>query len=36
VRESDLDGFLVGGASLKAESFCAILHACDDCYAIKR
>jgi triosephosphate isomerase len=36
VRESDLDGFLVGGASLKAESFCAILHACDDCYALKR
>jgi triosephosphate isomerase len=36
VRSSDLDGFLVGGASLKAESFCAILHACDDCYAIKR
>jgi triosephosphate isomerase len=36
VRESDLDGFLVGGASLKAESFCAIVHACDDCYAIKR
>jgi triosephosphate isomerase len=36
VRDSDLDGFLVGGASLKAESFCAILHACDDCYALKR
>jgi triosephosphate isomerase len=36
VRASDLDGFLVGGASLKAESFCAILHACDDCYALKR
>jgi triosephosphate isomerase len=36
VRESDVDGFLVGGASLKAESFAAILRACDDCYAIKR
>jgi len=36
VRESDVDGFLVGGASLKAESFVAILQACDDCYAIKR
>ncbi len=36
VREGDVDGFLVGGASLKAESFCAILQACDDCYALKR
>jgi triosephosphate isomerase len=36
VRDSDVDGFLVGGASLKAESFYAILQACDDCYAIKR
>ena len=36
VREGDVDGFLVGGASLKAESFYAILRACDDCYAIKR
>jgi triosephosphate isomerase len=36
VRESDVDGFLVGGASLKAETFYAILRACDDCYAIKR
>ncbi|HVA52543.1 MAG TPA: triose-phosphate isomerase [Acidimicrobiales bacterium] len=36
VRESDVDGFLVGGASLKAESFYAILQACDDCYARKR
>jgi triosephosphate isomerase len=36
VRDGDLDGFLVGGASLKAESFCAILQACDDCYALKR
>jgi triosephosphate isomerase len=36
VREGDVDGFLVGGASLKAESFYAILQACDDCYAIKR
>jgi triosephosphate isomerase len=36
VRDGDVDGFLVGGASLKAESFCAILQACDDCYALKR
>jgi triosephosphate isomerase len=36
VREGDVDGFLVGGASLKAESFYAILRACDDCYALKR
>jgi triosephosphate isomerase (TIM) len=36
VREGEVDGFLVGGASLKAESFYAILQACDDCYAIKR
>jgi triosephosphate isomerase len=36
LREGDVDGFLVGGASLKAESFYAILQACDDCYALKR
>src|SRR5271170_3525321 len=36
VSESNVDGFLVGGASLKAESFYAILRACDDCYAVKR
>jgi triosephosphate isomerase len=36
VRRSGVDGFLVGGASLKAEGFHAILQACDDCYAIKR
>lgn len=36
VREGGVDGFLVGGASLKAESFHAILQACDDCYALKR
>jgi triosephosphate isomerase len=36
VREGEVDGFLVGGASLKAESFYAILRACDDCYALKR
>jgi triosephosphate isomerase len=36
VREGGVDGFLVGGASLKAESFYAILQACDDCYALKR
>jgi triosephosphate isomerase (TIM) len=32
-REGGMDGFLVGGASLKAESFLAIVRACDDCYA---
>ena len=36
VAEGGVDGFLVGGASLKAESFRAIIQACDDCYAIKR
>lgn len=30
------DGFLVGGASLKAESFLAIVRAVDDCYAETR
>ena len=33
VRESGVDGFLVGGASLKAESFWSIGEAVDDCYA---
>jgi triosephosphate isomerase len=36
VTEGGVDGFLVGGASLKAESFMAIVQACDDCYAGKR
>ncbi len=36
VGEGHVDGFLVGGASLKAESFLAIISACDDCYALKR
>ena len=36
VAEGGADGFLVGGASLKAESFLAIIAACDDCYALKR
>ena len=36
VTEAQVDGFLVGGASLKAESFGAIIHACDDCYAERR
>lgn len=36
VTEAGVDGFLVGGASLKAESFGAIIHACDDCYAERR
>ena len=31
-----VDGFLVGGASLRAASFLAIGRACDDCYAGKR
>ncbi len=31
--EGGVDGFLVGGASLKADSFVAIIRACDDCYA---
>jgi len=36
LSEGTVDGFLVGGASLKAESFLAIVQACDDCYALKR
>jgi triosephosphate isomerase len=36
VTEGEVDGFLVGGASLKAESFLAIIQSCDDCYALKR
>ena len=36
VAEGRADGFLVGGASLKAESFLAIIQTCDDCYALKR
>jgi len=36
VTEAAVDGFLVGGASLKADSFVAIIRACDDCYAGKR
>jgi triosephosphate isomerase len=36
VAEGRADGFLVGGASLKAETFLAIIQACDDCYALKR
>jgi triosephosphate isomerase len=36
VAEGRADGFLVGGTSLKAESFLAIVQACDDCYALKR
>ncbi len=36
VAEGRADGFLVGGASLVAESFLAIIQACDDCYALKR
>jgi triosephosphate isomerase (TIM) len=34
--EGSVDGFLVGGASLSAEGFLAIVQACDDCYAGKR
>jgi triosephosphate isomerase len=33
LREASVDGFLVGGASLKAESFLAIARAGDDCYS---
>ena len=36
VSEGRGDGFLVGGASLVAESFLAIIGACDGCYAGKR
>ncbi len=36
ISEGGVDGFLVGGASLKAESFCAVIQACNDCYAGKR
>jgi triosephosphate isomerase len=36
IVEGGVDGFLVGGASLKAESFLAIIQSCDDCYALKR
>ncbi len=34
VLEGSADGFLVGGASLKADSFVAIVRTCDDCYAV--
>ncbi len=36
ITDGGVDGFLVGGASLKAESFVAIVHACNGCYAGKR
>jgi triosephosphate isomerase len=36
MNEGHVDGFLVGGASLKAESFIAIIAACHDCYDGKR
>ncbi|MBW4077402.1 MAG: triose-phosphate isomerase [Acidobacteria bacterium] len=36
VLEGNVDGFLVGGASLKAESFMSIVQSCDDCYDGKR
>jgi triosephosphate isomerase (TIM) len=36
MESGQVDGFLVGGASLKAESFMGIVGACDDCYAVKR
>jgi len=35
-EEGQVDGFLVGGASLKAESFMTIIQASDDCYANNR
>jgi triosephosphate isomerase len=34
LSEGVVDGFLVGGASLKAESVLAVIQACDDCYAL--
>jgi triosephosphate isomerase len=36
ITEGGVDGFLVGGASLVAEKFLAIIQACDGCYAGKR
>jgi len=36
MNEGGVDGFLVGGASLKAESFLAIAQAANDCYDGKR
>jgi triosephosphate isomerase len=36
VSGAGVDGFLVGGASLKAESFYAIVQACNGCYAGQR
>lgn len=36
VTDGGVDGFLVGGASLVAEKFLAIIEACDGCYAGKR
>jgi triosephosphate isomerase len=36
VTDASVDGFLVGGASLVAEKFLAIIEACDGCYAGKR
>jgi len=36
ITEGHVDGFLVGGASLKAESFMTIVQAADDCYANNR
>lgn len=36
VGEGKVDGFLVGGASLKAESFMTIIQSCDECYDGKR
>jgi triosephosphate isomerase len=36
VSQGSVDGFLVGGASLVAEKFLAIIQACDGCYAGKR
>ena len=36
MAEGRVDGFLVGGASLKAESFLSIVQSCNDCYDGKR
>jgi triosephosphate isomerase len=36
VTEGDVDGFLVGGASLTADSFVGIVGAVSDCYPVRR
>lgn len=36
IENGRVDGFLVGGASLKAENFAQIVQSCDDCYDKQR